>query len=206
MPPRQPNLEERLLVEAAALIASHGIEALSLRELGRRAGVSRAAPYHYFPDKAALVAEVGALGFARLRDRIAGAAAHAATPRDRLRAGLLAYIRFATDDEHFFQLMFSGLLERGATTLLADQPGPPIPFSSDAAREAFDLLLDFVRAAAKSGKTWHGDPLLIAHAFWCYTHGVAALARGDQLKHLGGVEVVFDVGFDALVARLLPLE
>jgi Bacterial regulatory proteins, tetR family len=39
------NLEVVLLENAAEIIALKGVEGLSLRELGRVAGVSRAAPY-----------------------------------------------------------------------------------------------------------------------------------------------------------------
>ena len=52
----------------------------TLREVARRAGVSHAAPYKHFPDKAALLAEMAMIGFDRLR-----AALEAAAPPERLR-------------------------------------------------------------------------------------------------------------------------
>lgn len=102
MPRPKSNLEELLLTRAAELIATEGLDALSLRELARRAGVSRAAPYHYFTDKAELVARVGALGFERLGERIAAATASSADPWMQLRAGLLAYIDLRTPSLTFF--------------------------------------------------------------------------------------------------------
>jgi AcrR family transcriptional regulator len=193
MPPRIPNLEELLLVKAAELIATRGPDALSLRELGRRAGVSRAAPYHYFTDKAELVARVGALGFRRLGERIAAHVDPAADAFAQLRAGLLAYIDFARDEGHFFQLMFSGALQRE----LSEESR--FAFSSGAARETFGVLLHAVEDAQARGVMKQEDPLLVVNVFWAYTHGVAVLARGNHLKHEGGSTAVFDAGFAALV-------
>ena len=45
----------------------------TLREVARRAGVSHAAPYKHFPDKAALLAEMALVGFDRLREALTAA-------------------------------------------------------------------------------------------------------------------------------------
>jgi AcrR family transcriptional regulator len=45
----------------------------TLREVARRAGVSHAAPYKHFPDKATLLAEMALLGFDRLREALTAA-------------------------------------------------------------------------------------------------------------------------------------
>lgn len=192
------NLEELLLTRAAEIIATEGQDALSLRELARRAGVSRAAPYHYFTDRAELVARVGALGFERLGERIAAAAPESADPLAQLRAGLLAYIEFAHAEPHFFQLMFSGALERVEPNDSTADPLPRLAFSSTAARTAFATLVDGVRNAQSAGVLGGGDPLLIVNVFWAYTHGVAVLSRNAHLKHDGGTSAVFDAGFEAL--------
>lgn len=204
MPPRKAHLEELLVDEAARIIESEGVEALSLRELGRRVGVSRAAPYHYFPDKAALVARVGAAGFERLSGRIADAADAHADPIARLRAGLRAYVAFARDEGHFFHLMFSGALTRHPDAASADDL--PFAFSSPSAREGFGVLVRGIADAQSVGLLLPGDPLLRVNVFWAYAHGVAVLARGDHLKHPAGADAVFDAGFDALLAayRVTP--
>jgi AcrR family transcriptional regulator len=203
MPRPKSNLEELLLTTAAELIATEGLDSLSLRELARRAGVSRAAPYHYFTDKAELVARVGALGFRRLGERIAAAAEASAGPLIRLRAGLAAYIDFAQSEPHFFQLMFSGALVREQQDDRGDAAG--LAFSSVEARGAFVTLIDGVRDAQTAGVLRDDDPLLIVNVLWAYTHGIAVLAD-HHLKYARGTGAVFDAGLDALVAhyRKLP--
>jgi AcrR family transcriptional regulator len=195
MPRPKSNLEELLLTTAAELIATEGLESLSLRELARRAGVSRAAPYHYFADKAELVAQVGALGFRRMGERIA-AAAETADPLTRLRAGLLAYIDFARAEPHFFQLMFSDALLREEKNDGGDAAG--MEFSSAEAQTAFVTLIDGVKDAQAAGVLCDDAPLLIVNVLWAYTHGIAVLAD-RHLKYEGGTRAVFEAGFDALV-------
>ncbi|HYC92022.1 MAG TPA: TetR/AcrR family transcriptional regulator [Thermoanaerobaculia bacterium] len=203
MPRPRSNLEELLLTTAAELIATEGVDSLSLRELGRRAGVSRAAPYHYFTDKAELIARVGALGFRRLGERIGAAAEVSVDPLIRLRDGLLAYIEFARAEPHFFQLMFSGALARERPDDRGEAAG--LAFSSAEARGAFATLIDGVRDAQAAGVLRDDDPLLIVNVLWAYTHGIAVLAD-RHLKYERGTGAVFEAGFNALVEHygILP--
>ena len=52
------NLRQSLLASSLQLLREGGVEALSLRKLAELSGVSRAAPYHHFADKQALLAAV----------------------------------------------------------------------------------------------------------------------------------------------------
>ncbi len=49
---------ERLYRTAVALIAERGYEATTLRDIARKAGVSPALPYRYFPSKRSVVLEL----------------------------------------------------------------------------------------------------------------------------------------------------
>ncbi|KQX01457.1 TetR family transcriptional regulator [Massilia sp. Root418] len=80
----------------------------TLREVARRAGVSHAAPYKHFPDKAALLVELAMMGFDRLREALA--AARSGPPlslRDELAVLARAYVSFGTDNPALYRLMFS---------------------------------------------------------------------------------------------------
>ena len=57
------DLRAALVASACQLLEEKGVTALSLREVARRSGVSQAAPYRHFPDKASLLAAVAAEGF-----------------------------------------------------------------------------------------------------------------------------------------------
>ena len=56
--PRSGNLREACIAEAFRIIEDAGLEALSLREVARRLGVSHQAPYKHFPSRDHIVAEI----------------------------------------------------------------------------------------------------------------------------------------------------
>lgn len=152
----------RTLIEAAArLAAERGLRGLTLREVGRRAGVSHAAPYHHFPDRDALLAAVAEEGFRRF-DVAQAAAAEAAgpAPRARLTALGVAYVRFAAAHPHYFRLMFRPELWRSGV----------YPGLTAAARRTFARLRETV-GACRGGE----DPQLPALLAWSAVHGLAAL-------------------------------
>src|SRR5437660_3352898 len=80
------NLRRAVLDGALAAIAEHGVAALSLREVARRAGVSHAAPAHHFGDKKGVLTAIAVEGLEGLT------AATSAAGGDLLEGGL-AYIR-----------------------------------------------------------------------------------------------------------------
>ena len=159
-------LREALIEAAAQLAAERGGAALSLREAARRAGVSQAAPYHYFADKSALLAAVAEEGF-RIFDA-SQAAAYAAAPADpvgRLQALGAAYVRFALDKPHYFRVMFRPhLVEHGK-----------YPTLHEVSRRAFERLVESTRAARLAHGHDDPDPLAAATLMWSVPHGLATL-------------------------------
>src|SRR4030095_16620746 len=67
------DLAPALVSETLRLIQSRGVEAVTLRHVGQRLGVSRTALYRHFTGKAALLAAVSDEGFRTLRERLGGA-------------------------------------------------------------------------------------------------------------------------------------
>jgi AcrR family transcriptional regulator len=85
---------KRALVEAALeMLAEGGTEALGMRELSRRVGVSAAAPYRHFKDKQALIQAVAAAGFERFYEAVERAKEN--LPEDEQFAAMAeAYVKF----------------------------------------------------------------------------------------------------------------
>lgn len=98
------DLRRSLLTAARELLVERGVTGFSLREVARRAGVSPRAPYHHFPDRIALLAEVAREGFGGLSALMATEMG-IADPEQRLRALGLAYLRFAAESPAEFQTM-----------------------------------------------------------------------------------------------------
>ena len=62
-----------ILNASLQLMNEGGLGALSMREVARRAGVSHQAPYHYFQDREAILAELAGEGFDQLYDYMVSA-------------------------------------------------------------------------------------------------------------------------------------
>ena len=67
------NLHAALIQGGLELIEEKGIRALTLRDIGSRLGVSRAAPYRHFKDKADLLSAISQAGFVMFGNVIAKA-------------------------------------------------------------------------------------------------------------------------------------
>lgn len=97
-----------LLDDAAELLDSGGPDAVTLREVGARAGVSRGAPYRHFANKESLLTAVAAEGWERIgNDMHALGADSRLVPIDKLRAALIGLITVSRQQPYLYQLMFS---------------------------------------------------------------------------------------------------
>src|SRR6478752_1849039 len=67
------NLREALIEAGLVLIAEKGVRALTLREIGARAGVSRMAAYRHFKNKEDLLLAISEAGFVRFGDKLENA-------------------------------------------------------------------------------------------------------------------------------------
>lgn len=95
-----------LLDAAAGLLDAGGPEAVTLREVGARAGVSRGAPYRHFADKDDLLTAVAAEAWERLADRAAELGADPlASAEDKLRGMLAGMLTVGRDQPHLYRLM-----------------------------------------------------------------------------------------------------
>jgi AcrR family transcriptional regulator len=106
------NLRHALAEAAMGLVRSGGPEAVSVREVARELEVSPAAIYRHFPDRDALVAEIGRRSRAQLATRMVAAVRQVrrrdarARSVDRFLAVGRAYIEFARDEPHLLAAAF----------------------------------------------------------------------------------------------------
>jgi AcrR family transcriptional regulator len=183
------DLRRALVEAAAALVARRGAAAVTLREVGRRAGVSHAAPYHHFSDKDALMAAVAEEGFRRFDASQARALAEmpaGATTLERLRALGRSYVGFARDNTHFLDVMFrSGEVDARQYPELAALAGG-----------TFQRLFDTVAAVLGSSARTGPRALPGAIFAWCAVHGFASLWLHGRIGPAHG-------DFDRMVDDLL---
>jgi AcrR family transcriptional regulator len=99
----------KALVRAAAeLLDEGGPDAVTLRAVGARAGVSRGAPYGHFEDKAHLLTQLAVDAWNSLADEVGHLRAEPdAGPAETLEQALLALIGLGRRQPHRYALMFS---------------------------------------------------------------------------------------------------
>lgn len=156
------DLRGSLLSAARQTLEQEGSNALSLRELARRSGVSHAAPYRHFGNRQELLAALAAEGFNDLALRMR------AKEGVSLKAMGHAYVDFAVANPSLYKLMFSPELDRKKPQLL-----------NEAAQRAFELLQNQTGGLSedRSGTL----------AAWAMVHGLSQLLidrliTDDQLE------------------------
>jgi AcrR family transcriptional regulator len=160
------DLRDHLVATGVDLVTVEGTEALTLRAIARRAGVSHGAPRRYFPTHRELLAAVARVGYDRLSARVA-ALGEQPDPRTGLLALGRLYLEFARTDRGMFELMFRHDLLRG------NQEG-----LRAASKPLFAVLVDLI-AKARPGRD---DAAVAAGALWANLHGIAQLWSWGSLQ------------------------
>lgn len=166
------DLREDCLAEAAAIIAERGPEALSLREVARRLGVSHQAPYRHFESRDHILAELTVRALHAFADRLESRERQEDPARD-LEALGRAYFAHAARDPLSYRLMFG-------TPLLDPEAHPAL---AEAGRRPFGILLAAIRRMPRhAGGSAPGQAEADALFAWSTVHGVASLTQSHAVR------------------------
>lgn len=168
------DLKRALTGAALSLVAERGPKGFTLTEAARRAGVSAAAPYRHFTDKAHLLATVAEQGFLELHTGLTAASGPVVDPAAKLIAIGRAYVRWAVTHPDQYRVMF------GADTDKIQHPTLAV-----AAGQAFGELLDVITLCQRAGVLRGEQPRQVAGPLWSLVHGIASLAIEGELRNVG---------------------
>jgi AcrR family transcriptional regulator len=189
------DLRRALLVEAVRTIGAQGIEGLTLREVGRRLGVSRTALYRHFADKSALLAAVAREGFVRFRNDLLEAWNREGGGQAGFEAMGVAYVRFAVRNPSHYRVMFGGFRD-----LCAKEPE-----LEAAATAAFRVLVDALASLSGSRGVRPDELEQLARFIWAVVHGVAMLGIDGQLgPDPSAADSLIRFGIGRMRAALMP--
>jgi AcrR family transcriptional regulator len=161
------DLRQVLLDEAAAILRTEGLAALSMRKLADKVGVSRTAPYHHFEDKQTLLCAIGEEGFRRFHHLFHELSLNQSVNRVDFESFIKTYVRFAVDNAEYYNLMFGN--ELWGATKLTDS-------LRREAHEAFQFYVNMVRGWHAAGLTNSAiEPLRFAQVTWSTLHGMSRL-------------------------------
>jgi len=140
-----------LLDAAGALLDTGGPDAVTLREVGARAGVSRSAPYRHFANKETLLTAIATNGLNQLGDTLERLATEGDPPEHALRAALHSLLAIGRARPHLYRLMF---------TTPAGDPTAAVR----AAERTQDLFLELVGRIVGAQRARHYGALLLTTA------------------------------------------
>jgi AcrR family transcriptional regulator len=169
----------RALVDAAAeLLDEGGPDAVTLRAVGARAGVSRGAPYGHFPDKEHLLAAVATMSWAAVGEQLdALIADERRSQSERLERALAGLMEVGRQRPHTYALMFAA-------------PTGEHPDALTAVSRTHDQFLAIVEAV--TGDPHSAGP--IGALLMTSVHGIVAMENSGQLTpekwHVTGDELL----------------
>ena len=162
------TVQRAVLDAALGIIAADGPDAVSMREVARRAGVSHQAPYHYFGDRAGIFAAIAAEGFDMLAARLREVLADSANPSRRC---LEAYVTVALEHPGHFRVMFR-------SDLCGTLTNPTTAAAADAAGTELQRMVQRI-----IGTPPEDDAAFVwASAMWSCAHGLATLLLDGPLR------------------------
>jgi AcrR family transcriptional regulator len=164
------DLKPALIAAGLELLEETGLEALSLRAIAARVGVSHTAPKNHFDGLRGLLTAIAAEGFRRHAAEMRRGATGAPPGTARLHAACNGYLRFALAHPELFRLMFS--------KALCNHDDPELQAASWASYEVLRGIaqgLDWDKADAP-GAPWRTEWML-----WSMVHGYAMLLIEGQI-------------------------
>ena len=178
---------------ARELVDAEGVDAVSLRRIGRTLGVTAPALYTYVDDREDLLRAVASEGLAQLGARFDDV--DEAHPLERLREQCRRYVHFAIENPGLFEAMFAYPPELATAA--------PLGIESAAATSVFAKAAATIEAAAAAGDIPPPeDPALAALAMWATVHGVATVLTLGFAFDAGTQRALIERSLDAAIAVL----
>lgn len=180
------DLKPALIQAGLDILEEKGLDALSLRAIASRVGVSHTAPKNHFDSFHGLLAAIAAEGFRRHAAEMRKGVEGASNGRERLDAASKGYVRFARENQALFSLMFSPRFHENAGDEL-----------SAAGRESYSVLEEIAEGLdwQKRGPGLGPDTenLRTQLMLWAFVHGYASLINEGKMPAKQDGEPVLDV-------------
>ena len=162
------DLRGKLIDATRDMIREGGVEAVSLRKLAERVGVSRTAAYHYFKDKNVLLCTLAEEGFKIWQAYLDNIFQdETRTPEDRYRVYIRWYMTYALENAEYYDLMFGRAIwkQNSATESL-----------KATAYDIFQKQVEMTRQCQEYGfLPAEEETLRLAQVTWGTLHGLARL-------------------------------
>lgn len=156
-----------ILASARALYLEGGAEALTMRGVAKRVGVTATALYRHFDNKEDLLGELMAQGFETFGSYLYRALS-GGTPMERFRRSSEAYLDFALEQREIYRTLFMSPVPK-------QKDGRSFSGKRFDSSSTFQFLVDRIRECIDSGDLRKDDPEQAAVSVWAHVHGLVSL-------------------------------
>lgn len=163
------RLRAEILDATARLLAErHDADAVSIRAIAERVGITPPSIYMHFTDREELITAVCERHFRELSERTAEAVSSIDDPVDALKAMGRAYVHFGLEHPESYRVLFMTAADDMSTSTmerLKDLSG-------------FNEVVAAVQRCVDAGAFRRVDPFTAACGLWMGVHGVTSLLIG----------------------------
>jgi len=174
---REKNGMKRLILDTAInLFLDHGFENVSMRKIAEKIEYSPATIYSYFKDKGDILFSLLEEGFGIMKSK-QDEVQFINPPKERLVAHGLAYLNFAFDYPHYYDIMFIMNYQNDDNDFIKHW---------DCGDRSFEILIKNIIECQEVGYFKNEEPRVIGMFVWSIVHGFASLIirRKKALKEL----------------------
>ena len=180
--------KERLFAAAKAIYECDGLDALTIRAVGRKAGMSAMAIYRHFPDKNALIDALTHDGFDAWEAIVRKIDCD--DPILWLKRAVASYGDFALTDPHRFDAAF----------LLPASPAQTFPMETEAGRFSIvKCIIVQIEKGQAQGRLSDESPLQLTLLMSALAQGLVSMHRAGRL----GSDEQFRASYQVVMGRLL---
>ncbi len=158
------DIESLVLTSSLQLLESKGVEALTVREIAKHAGVAPMGIYNHFAGKLDVIDALVRQGHVQFAEALSTPVA-GSPPEARLIDSGNAYRRFAHDHPRLYELMFMHSIPRYVPSLETAQ----------AMGRSIQVLIADIELLQSQQEIRDGDSLSIAQQVWSVVHGYVSL-------------------------------
>lgn len=197
---------EKILDTAAQIINDEGFQALSMRKIGARAGMTAANIYNYYAGKDEINIAIRLRAGMLLYEDLLGAWEREGPLSDRVWDMIQAYLRFGLLKPSYYAIMFDMPLPKYANYVGTSLENLARR-EKESSEQSIALMMRCTLALKAAGFHIPGDPELFMTLVWGQLHGLVSLYNNQLLAEMvadpeQAVEAAARAAYEALFRKV----
>ena len=190
-------IRKKIIDAASEILAEEGYEKLSIRRIASKIEYSPGIIYHYFKDKAEIVASVVEEGYGRILKGISQVSVDVEKPEKTIEKGLRNYMQLMLEQPQLFRAVLLNDIEGIQDKVNMLEEG----VSKE--RKSIQGLCKLVELGIEKGKFRKRDVELTSQIIWTSTHGLLSRLILEKNIPQQQKERLINQHFDILINGLM---